>query len=404
MKWKGVYVSITFVIMFLMCFFVRQVYSGEIRGVSEETIKIGIMFSQTGAVASSGIPYTTAARNYFRYINEAGGIHGRKIKTIVEDDRYSIPLAFAAFKKLVYRDKVLALMALGGTGPMYALYESIQKDKMPSLGAGLPESCVKPHKRYVFIPGGTYREMMEVLCDYIMNDLPVKKPRIAVVVPDHEAGHQDFKSFVERLEQYGIKIADKEILNFGAMEATTQVLSIKKANVDYVVMGGSIVQNCTVLLRGMRKFGVSVPVFGSWATCSEDLVEVSGEAAKNYSGVNKFASWYEDTPGVKLMREITKKYKTGEKKLFRSRLYTQGWLSAMIYAESMKRAGRDLDGETLVNTLEALRNFESGDLTAPITYGKNDHSGNRSWKVYKANVEKKILEPVTDWRDPKQLK
>ncbi|MFH1626054.1 MAG: ABC transporter substrate-binding protein, partial [Pseudomonadota bacterium] len=314
------------------------------------------------------------------------------------------PIAIAAFKKLVYKDEVLALMAVGGTVPITGLYRSIEKEKMPSIGASSVETSVKPHKRYVFIPGGTYTEMMYVLCDYIMNDMPIKKPRIAVVVPDHEAGRQDFNSFVERLERYGIKIADKEILNFGAMEATTQVLSIKKANVDYVVMGGSIVQNCNVLLRELKKFGLPLPVFGSWATCSENLVEVSGEAAKNYYGANKFAAWHEDTPGVKLMREITEKYKTREQQLFRSRLYTAGWVSAIVFAEGMKRVGKDLNGEALVDSLESLSNFKSGDLTPPFTYKKNDHCGNRSWKIYKANVEKKILDPVTDWRDPVELK
>jgi branched-chain amino acid transport system substrate-binding protein len=171
-----------------------------------------------------------------------------------------------------------------------------------------------------------------------------------------------------------------------------------------VVIGGSIVQNCNVVLRELKKHGLSLPVFGSWATCSENLVEVSGEAAKNYYGANKFGSWHEKAPGLKLMKEIAEKYKTPEEKLFRSRLYIEGWGSAIIFVEGMKRAGKDLDGEALVDALETLSDFKTGDVIPPVTYTKTDHSGNRSWKIYKANVEKKILEPVTDWRDPKVLK
>jgi branched-chain amino acid transport system substrate-binding protein len=401
---KLLVVSFTLLMSCLLSVGAGTGYSKEVRGVTDDTIKIGVMMGQTGPTADSGIPYAAAAQNYFRYINEAGGVHGRKVKVLVEDERYSIPIAIAAFKKLVYKDEILALLGAGGTTPVVALYRSIEKEKVPTLPVSLAESNIKPQKRYIFIPGGTYNEMMYVLCDYIMNDLPFKKPRIAVVVPDHEAGRQDFNSFVERLEQYGIKLADKEIVNFGAIEATTQVLAIKKANVDCIVIGGSVVQNCNVLLRELKKYSLAMPVLGSWATCTEYLVEVARDAAKNYYGTTKFASWYDEGTGVKLMREITKKYKTSEQKLFTGRLYTAGWFTSMVAAEGMKRAGRDLGVETYVGGIESMRNFDSGGISAPITYGENNHYGNKSWKVYKANVEKKILEPVTDWRDPKQLK
>lgn len=393
-----------FVLVFLTSFFIRDGYSGEIRGVTKDTIKIGIMYSQTGSVADTGIPYATGAKNYFRYINDAGGIHGRKVNVLVEDDRYAIPLAFAAFKKLVYKDEIMAMMAAGGTAPATALFKSIEKEKMPTIVTSLAESMVKPHKRYIFIAGATYREQMEVILDYLINDLPIKNPRIAFVYPDHQAGYQDLKPFEERAEKYGIKLADKEVVNFGAMEATSQVLNIKKAKVDYIVIGGSIVQNCNVLLRELRKFGISIPVYGSFGTCTENLVEVAGEAARNFHGVNTYSSWYEDAPGVKFMRKITEKYKTGEDRLFRSRFNTQGWLSAMIFAEGMKKAGRNLDGEALIDNIETLKNFDSGGLTGSLTYGKNKHYGSEYWKLYKANVEKKIMEPITDWRKPLELK
>ncbi|MEW6614306.1 MAG: ABC transporter substrate-binding protein [Thermodesulfobacteriota bacterium] len=393
-----------FVLIFFTFLFVSDGYSAETRGVTKDTIKIGIMMSQTGSLADTGIPYTTGAKNYFRYLNDSGGINGRKVNVLVEDDRYAIPAAIAAFKKFVYKDEIMAMMGAGGTAPVTALFKSIEKEKMPTIAISLAESIVNPHKRYMFIAGSTYREQMGIILDYLMNDLPIKKPRIAFVYPDHQAGYQDLKPFEERTEKYGIKLADKEVLNFGAMEATAQVLNIKKAKVDYIVIGGSIVQNANVLLRELRKFGISTPVYGSFGTCTENLVEVAGEAAKNFYGVNTFSSWYEDAPGVKFMRKITEKYKTGEDRLFRSRFNTQGWLCAIIFAEGMKRAGKNLDGEALIDNIETLKDFDSGGLTGLLTYGKNKHYGSEYWKLYKANVEKKIMEPLTDWRKPLELK
>ena len=396
-----------FVLVFLTSFFIRDGYSGEPRGVTKDTIKIGIMGPLTGPVAGSGIPYATGAKNYLIYINEAGGIHGRKIKTIMEDDRYSIPLAIAAFKKLVYKDGVMAIIGGGGTVGITALFRSIEKEKMPIIAFSLAESMVKPQpqKRYIFIAGATYRGDMEVLLDYLMKDLPVKKPRIAFVYPDTTLGHECLGYFEERAGKYGITLADKEVLSYGAIDATTQMLNIKRAKVDYIVMGGSISQSAIVLLRGLRQYGLSTPVFGNYGACNEDVVEVAGEAARNYYGSSMLSSWYEENaPGIKLMRKITKEYKTGEDKGFRTRLYVWGWLSAMIYAEGMKIAGKDLNGEALVDKIETLKNFDSGGLSGQLTYGKDKHYGNQYWRIHKANVEKKILEPITDWREPVELK
>jgi len=369
-----------FVLVFLISFFIRDGYSGEPRGVTKDTIKIGLMFSQTGPAAESGIPYAAAAKNYFRYINDAGGIHGRKVNLLIEDDRYSIPIAIAAFKKFVFKDKIMALLAVGGSAPATALFKSIQKEKMPSLPISNAESMIKPHKSYMFITGPTYSVDMEVILDYLMNDLPIKKPRIAYVYPDNQLGHQCLKPLEARAKKYGIELADKEVVNFGAMEATTQVLHIKRAKIDYIVMSG-IGQTGNVFLRELRKFRLSIPVYGYYGMTTEQLVEVAGEAARNYNGVNAFCSWYEDTPGIKIMRKITKKYKTSEDRLFRSRLYTIGWVGAMIFAEGMKRAGRNLDGEALINAIESFRDFDSGGITGPITYGKNKHYGNEHTKV-----------------------
>ena len=77
----------------------------EVRGVRDDTIKIGTIMDMTGPAADNLMPYAIGVRNYFKYINDKGGINGRKVKVIVEDDRYTIPMAMAAFKKLVFKDK-----------------------------------------------------------------------------------------------------------------------------------------------------------------------------------------------------------------------------------------------------------------------------------------------------------
>lgn len=163
-------------------------FAEEVRGVTNDTIKIGVIIDQTGPAAFVGIPYTEAVRNYFRHINDQGGINRRKVSVLVEDDRYTIPGSIAAFKKLMYKDSALALMFLGGTGQAMALFSQVEKEKVPVMVGSLAEKMVNPFRRYIFNPGASYEDQIKVIFDYIMTDLRAKNPRIAVVYPDLEFG------------------------------------------------------------------------------------------------------------------------------------------------------------------------------------------------------------------------
>jgi branched-chain amino acid transport system substrate-binding protein len=126
------------------------------RGVTADTIKIGSIADLTSVVSNLGIAVVEAQRNYIRYINDQGGIHGRKIKLIVEDDHYSIPLGMAAYKKLVYKDQIFALLGPLSTGFAKTLFRHIEKDRLPNIPMGMDKEMMEPYKRYVFPATGTY--------------------------------------------------------------------------------------------------------------------------------------------------------------------------------------------------------------------------------------------------------
>ena len=114
------------VVLSLIFTFITSIsYAGSSRGVTDSTIKIGAIFDLTGPLVTTIKPLVEGIRNYTRYTNEQGGINGRKIKLTIEDDRYTISAAVAAFKKLVYRDKIFALLGPGSTGETRALMSQI---------------------------------------------------------------------------------------------------------------------------------------------------------------------------------------------------------------------------------------------------------------------------------------
>jgi branched-chain amino acid transport system substrate-binding protein len=337
-------------------------------------------------------------RTYFQYINDQGGIHGRKVKVIIEDDRGNIALSVAAFKKIVYRDKVLAFMGTGQGGGNIALFNQIEKEKIPNIPAGLELRLSSPPKKYIFCTGATHEDAVAVLMDYVMKDMKATNPKFGVVYPDIEFGKAGMQGAIERAKFYGLDM-HREVLNVGALDATSQILNLKRAKVDYVIVQ-HIAATASGLVRDARKFGYKPTFLGTQWVCSGDLIKLAGKAAENTYASNIYSQWYEDSPGTKEAREITQKYFKSLDIMKDSAAFFQGWVGAMVFTEGMKRTGRNLTGETLMKAMEAIKDFDTGGICGPITFGKENRRGQKYVRVYKADIDKIRFMPVTGWRIP----
>ncbi|MFA4910434.1 MAG: ABC transporter substrate-binding protein [Desulfobacteria bacterium] len=394
-------IGIVLVVFALVLLNLSLGYAEEVRGVASDTVKIGFIMDQTGPIADTSLPITAGVRNYFQWINDQGGIHGRKIKVLVEDDRYSIPMALAAFKKLVYKDKVLAILALGGTGQTKVLSHHMEKEKVPGITVGLTEDMVKPYKRYLFIPCATYEDEIKVIFRYISEELRLKDIRIGFITMNIEYGKVGWEAAVETAKSYGLEIVDKEIINFGAADAVSQVLGLKKKNANLVILHQDI-GTALVFLKSAKKLGYTGTFIGTYYVTDDTVVRIAGEAARPLIGVHSLASWHEDTPGMAKVREITLKYDPGFKEAMRNKFYTQGWITALITAEGMKKSGRNLTIEGLVDGMESLKNLDTGGITAPISYSKTSHKPGDYCKMYKADVPNKRMVSTSGWLRPKE--
>ena len=377
-------------------------YAEEVRGVTDDTVKIGVILDQTGPVANITIPCSEAYKNYFRYINEQGGIHGRKAKLIFEDDRYSIPMALAAYKKLIYKDRVLALLGMGGSGQHRALYGSLEKDKVPSFTISWSDHVTIPFKKYSFQPTNNVIDEIKLIVDYAVNNMKKEDLRLGYVYMDTEAGKVALDQLGKSINHYGLNPLTKVIVNLADIDASTQVMYLKKSKANFII----IITQAFAFLKDARKFAYFPPVISTFHMLGEDTVRISGKAASNLLGVSAFTSWYDNEPGIAEMRKITLRYHPESKEpkyveqMGSNRYYTKGWLMALLLTEGAKRAGKDLNHETLVAGLEKIRDFDTGGLTAPISYGPDRRKANDSGKFYKADVEKKYFVAISGWLRP----
>ncbi len=365
---------------------------------SADEIVIGNLADLTGPTGTVGTPYANGIRAYVNWLNDQGGINGKKIKLLRVDYAYKIPEALQTYKKFKTSDKVLAIQGWG-TGDTEALTKMVAKDKIPYFSASYSAHLTDPKKSpYNFFIAADYSTMLRAGLKYIRDNWKESRaPKLAFIYPDHPYGKAPIPAGKAYAKELGFDIVGEENVSLKAIEATTQLLNLKKNEPDFAWLGGTT-PSCAVVLKDAKKLGLKTKfLINIWGN-DENLFKLAGDAADGALGLQAAAVYGDDVPGMKPIMEVTK----GEHQMTH---FMRGWTSMLVMAEAIKRAddAGELTGPGVKKAAETLRNFDTGGLTAPITYTATDHRPNLSAKIYEYSGGKMIfkgtveLERRADW-------
>ena len=385
---------------FIIAFAVMCTPCAAEKGVTDDEIVIGSIAPLTGKIAMVGVAIANGARDYFNHINENGGINGRKIKFISEDGKYEPPTAIASFKKLITRDKIFACSSTSGTPITAALAPSIKREKLPSFCTIAASSIFYPKSpEHIFSFGPYYSENMIFNVEYVLFTLKAKNPRIALLYQDDEFGLEGKKGFEAAVKKYNLNVVAVEKYSRSAIELGAQAYNIKSAKPDYVFMT-TIPSHSIMFLKEAMKIGLNVPILAVANTRFEQVIEVAGDAAANF-----YVTEYTALPGEKGAPSMEKLMalwqKNNKPDTVPPRYYILSHVNAIIMAEAMNRCGKDLTRDKLIETLETMKDFDTGGITGNITYSKTDHCPLSAMRVVKANPKTLRYEAVTEWGLPK---
>jgi branched-chain amino acid transport system substrate-binding protein len=370
-------------------------HAEDARGVTDTTIKLGVLTDFTASTAAIGKTIADAYNTYFKALNAQGGINGRKVILLFEDSKHDMPTEIAAFRKLLYNDKPLTIITFG-TPTQKALFPLYEKEHVPVFAASIAHMMVEPFKKWVFLATADYQDTMFIAVDHVLKKNP--NARVAMAYVDNPYGYEGVTAAEKRLKKYGKKLVSKVVVVWSPVDATTQILTLKKANADYVLVQG-IGSTVASLLRDSKRHDFQATYLGTTQVLNTvaPITERVPDLAKHVVVVSPLPQWHEDTSELRKIKELYPKY-GGEKDLPKlAGGFLQSWIQAMILAEGMKRCGRNLTPERLRDELEGIRNFDTGGITGPISFSPTSHAGNRSAKLYGFNKDQKRWDPFTDW-------
>lgn len=362
---------------------------------ADKVIKIGASPDLSGPTAEVGKPFATGFRAHLDYVNKMGGIKGQKIEYLETDGSYSIPKETGAYKRFAM-DGVVAFVGYSGGGQMQ-ISQMCTQDKIVSFGASIAEVFADPEKSpYYFIHCASYDQVWRGLIDHEIAKSPGKKPKTAMVYPDNPYGHQNADMIRAHLKKKGLELIDEEIVGFKDIDATTQMLKMKRFTPD-AVFCPQVEPSIAVIMRDAKKVGIDtkktsfyVPLQGMGPVG----LKLGGSDVEDLMGGSPFSDWAEkDLPGIKIIREINKEAVLP--------WYMHGWAAAAVICEGIRMLGdKQVTGENLKAALESIQNFENGKITSPISYSPKNHVGGKGIKIYRASLKDMCFQPITDFIYP----
>ena len=363
--------------------------AGAQQGVTDTEIVIGCSNSFSGPLAYTGEQATRYGVDlYLKVVNDAGGVNGRKVRSVYYDDGYKPQEAVANTRKLLEQDRIFAVIAPQGTPPVMATLEYLEENRVPLLFP-FQGSPITRGRKWVFSGMTLYDRQSRMMIDYLVGAR--KFGKFATLYQDDEYGKSFLTALEKDLGRHGLKLVATESVKRGVTDVSAQMAKLQAARPDVlflVLTPGPGAQ----ALRERQKIGWSeVVMVSSGPLTDERYLALAGDASEGVEGLSLWPDpLTSDRPGVKRYRDDLKTYLPKNEP---NRYSLSGYFAAMLFTEGATRAGRRLTREGLVVALEGIRGFESG-ILPPVTIGP-DHETQR--QGFWVRVERGRFKQLTDW-------
>jgi len=347
-----------------------------------QDIKIGGIFDLTGVTADVGKPFQQGVIDAVAFVNENGGVNGKKIALVGVDYGYKIDQARAAYKRLVNDEKVVLIQGWG-TGDTEALKEFVTQDKIPYFSGSFAAPLSDPAKfPYNFFVAPTYSDQLRAWLDWVKKDWGGKPgaAKVAFMFGDNAYGRAPIAAGKAYAKEIGIDVVDEEVLPPNFQDATSQLLTMKQKAVDYAYINVTTT-GVRLVLGDAKKLGLGIKFGSNPYGFSEILVAVAGPLAEGVTGVMPDVPYADPVPAMKNVEAMHQRFRPSEKG---DTMYVRGFSYVLVWSEALKRADKagQLNGPGIKAAAETLRDFSTGGLTQPVSYTSTDHRPTTTTAIY----------------------
>ncbi len=346
---------------------------GKFQGV----IKIGEFASLTGKEAAFGISSHNGTQLAIDELNAAGGVLGKELKLLTEDDQSKAGEPATVVRKLITRENVVAILGEVASSRSLEAAPICQQNKIPMISPSSTNPRVTEIGDYIFRVCFIDPFQGTVMANFAKNSLKAKSVAILTdVKADYSMGLAKF--FKERFVADGGKVLAEQSYSGGDKDFKAQLTSIKASNPDGLFIPGYYT-DVGLILSQAKELGIQFPMFGGDGWESTKLIEISGAAAEGMFFSTHYSPELESAVAKTFVQKYQARYKEEP-----DAMAALGYDSAFILVEAIRKAGstegskirdvlastKDFMGVTGKTTIDAQRNVSKPAVILTIKQGK----------------------------------
>ncbi len=342
-----------------------------VRGVTEQEIIIGTYTDLSGVTAMWGVNNSNSWRLVFDQVNAAGGINGRKIKYILEDNQYQVPRSVQAANKLINRDGVFIMVANGGT-PMN---NAVMPDQLAKGVANVfpltsARSMYEPLHHLKFGLGSSYYDQVRAGLKYFVEQRG--KKQVCAMAQDTDFGRDITDGVKDQLKAENMTLAGETLHKPTDTDFSASVARMRDANCDMIVLG-TIVRDAVQIISAVRKTGWKVDMMGQAASYDDVVATVPGGTTEGFYSMTPmlFATDGATSPEIKAFSAAYQK-EYGKAPNFAAQI---GYTGALVVVQALKNAGKDLTPDSFVAGMELVKNYHDIFGSPVISFSQTKHQG-----------------------------
>jgi len=361
------------------------------QGVSKDQILIGSIQDLSGPLAGYGKQARAGMQLRIDEANEQGGVHGRKLKLVVEDSGYDPKKAVLAAQKLVNQDKIFIMAAHLGTAhnnaAMPIQFEKHVVNFMPLTAA---REMYEPIHRYKYALLSAYYDQLRIALPKMVTDKSVKK--VCIIYQDDEFGLEVMRGAEAGLKTLNMELLEKTSFKRGATDFSSQVARMKSGGCELVVLG-TIIRETIGTIAEARKTGFNPIFLGSVAAYTDLIHRLGGKAMDGMYATNSVQNPYLDEASQPL-RFWANKYKTKfneDPTVFSA----YGYIIIDMFIRGAQKAGPALTTDTFVKAMDTLSVESDIFGSPPVTFSATKRLGS-NWSRL-SQIQDGKWKPVSEY-------
>lgn len=338
------------------------------QGVTDTEIVVGDILPLTGPPAMLGVAHNLGVRTAIAEVNAAGGINGRKVRLVSEDDGYVPTRTVQGVRKLMNSDKIFAFTSISGTAQAEAAMPLIKQAGIPAMAPITTyEGLYNPVIKNVFAVGYDMSNAVEGLVTMMAERYPGKK--WALISQDDDYGENVRAGFDRVVKAKNLQVVSSQIYKKGQSDFSSEILKVKQSGAEVLLAGGVLAENVT-MVKELERVGHKIPVGVTYVSRVPASVKLMGAAGDNVYTVDYV--YLESSPqGAAFTQKLTK-YLSPEE-LAKSNRYTYtGYASTRALFDAMGRCGKALTWSCTNAELAKMSSLDTGVMT-PITFTASSH-------------------------------